>query len=126
MPLEKVKAIGHETGTTVNDVLLAAVAGALGRYLGARGGEVAELTAMVPFNLRPLDQPLPPDLGNRFGLVFLRLPVGIKDRRRRLDSARMERSALPEVRSLPGARRDRRDAVQIEKLLVDLITETAR
>ena len=31
---------------------------------------------MVPFNLRPLDQPLPRELGNRFGLVYLTLPVG--------------------------------------------------
>ena len=32
---------------------------------------------MVPFNLRPLDEPLPRELGNRFGLVYLSLPVGI-------------------------------------------------
>ena len=37
IPLEEVKAIGHGTGTTVNDVLLTAVAGALRRYLGGRG-----------------------------------------------------------------------------------------
>lgn len=30
----------------------------------------------MPFNLRPLDQPLPADLGNRFGLVYVALPVG--------------------------------------------------
>ena len=29
---------------------------------------------MVPFNLRPLDEPLPSGLGNRFGLVYLDLP----------------------------------------------------
>lgn len=34
---------------------------------------------MVPFNLRPLDEPLPRELGNRFGLVLLELPVGIED-----------------------------------------------
>ena len=29
---------------------------------------------MVPFNLRPLDRPVPRDLGNKFGLVFFRSP----------------------------------------------------
>lgn len=74
--LDQVKAIGHATGTTVNDVVLAAVSGALHRYMAGRGDAVDEIRAMVPFNLRPLDQPLPRDLGNRFGLVYLPLPVG--------------------------------------------------
>jgi hypothetical protein len=39
---------------------------------------------MVPFNLRPLDKPLPRDLGNRFGVVYLPLPVGIADPAERL------------------------------------------
>ncbi len=74
--LDDVRAIGHATGTTVNDVLLAAVSGALHRYLADHDDSVAEIRAMVPFNLRPLDEPLPRDLGNRFGLVYLTLPVG--------------------------------------------------
>ena len=36
IPLADVKAIGHATGTTVNDVLLAAMTGALHRYLAER------------------------------------------------------------------------------------------
>lgn len=39
---------------------------------------------MVPFNLRPLDRPIPRELGNRFGLVFLPLPVGVSGSYRRL------------------------------------------
>ena len=78
------KAFGHAHGATVNDVIVTAVAGALRRYLRARESLVDELTAIVPFNLRPLDKPLPADLGNRFGLVSLRLPVGMGDRRARL------------------------------------------
>jgi diacylglycerol O-acyltransferase len=74
--LDPVKAIGHATGTTVNDVLLAAVSGALHRYMADHGDTATEIRAMVPFNLRPLDQPLPRELGNRFGLVYLTLPVG--------------------------------------------------
>jgi WS/DGAT/MGAT family acyltransferase len=82
--LEEIKAIGHATHTTVNDVVLTAVTGALHRYLADRGGLVDEIRAMVPFNLRPPDEPLPRDLGNRFGLVYLTLPVGIEDPAQRL------------------------------------------
>lgn len=84
MPLEEIKEIGHATGTTVNDVLIAAMTGALHRYLKRRSSLVDEIRTMVPFNLRPLDEPLPRELGNRFGLVYLPLPVGIKDPARRL------------------------------------------
>ena len=69
---------------TVNDVLLAAVSGALRHYLQDRGSAVAEIQAMVPFNLRPLDEPVPQELGNKFGLVFLPLPVGTSGSYRRL------------------------------------------
>ncbi|HEX6116748.1 MAG TPA: wax ester/triacylglycerol synthase family O-acyltransferase [Solirubrobacterales bacterium] len=84
IPLDDVKSMGHATGTTVNDVVLTAVSGALRQYLRARDALVEDLTAFVPFNLRPLDRPLAPELGNRFGLVFLRLPIGTGNRRRRL------------------------------------------
>ena len=83
-PLSEVKRIGRQTGCTVNDVLVAAMTGALHRYLEQRGSLVDEIRAMVPFNLRPLDQPLPRKLGNRFGLVYLPLPVGLDDPEERL------------------------------------------
>ena len=35
---------------------------------------------MVPFNLRPLAEPLPRDLGNRFGLVLLGLVISGRNR----------------------------------------------
>jgi WS/DGAT/MGAT family acyltransferase len=82
--LQDVKAIGKVTGGTVNDVLLTAVSGALGRYLHTRGEPAGGLDfrAVVPVNLRPLDEK--PKLGNAFGLVFLSLPVGIADPLERL------------------------------------------
>ena len=82
--LAEIKRIAHAHKATVNDVLLAAVAGALRHYLQDRGSPVAEIQAMVPFNLRPLDQPVPRELGNKFGLVFLPLPVGVSGSYRRL------------------------------------------
>lgn len=77
--LADVKAVGHALGCSVNDVLLACVAGAFREYLVARGEDVTgcEIRAMVPVNLRP---PGPPKtLGNKFGLVPLLLPVGIEN-----------------------------------------------
>jgi diacylglycerol O-acyltransferase / wax synthase len=82
--LARIKRTGHATGTTVNDVLVAALSGALGSHLRDRGAPTDTLHALVPFNLRPLSEPLPRDLGNRFGLLLLELPVGIEDPRERL------------------------------------------
>jgi len=85
LPLEDVKAYSKSVGATINDVLLAGVAGALRRYLMARGEEVPpdlDLRAIVPVNLRPEDAE--EELGNRFGLVFLALPVGVENRMDRL------------------------------------------
>ncbi len=84
LSLRTIKRIAHEHDATVNDVLLAAVSGALRHYLVERGSAVHEIQAMVPFNLRPLDEPLPRELGNKFGLVFLPLPVGVSGSYRRL------------------------------------------
>ena len=84
IPLAEVKAVGRAAHGTVNDVLLSAASGAIGRYLDRRGGRVDNLRALIPFNIRPPDQPLPPTLGNRFGMIFLDLPVGIRDPGERL------------------------------------------
>jgi diacylglycerol O-acyltransferase / wax synthase len=84
LPLAEVKAIGRITGTTVNDVVLAALSGAFRRYVEAHGGQPRDVRVIVPYNLRPLDQPLPRTLGNMFGLVFLSLPVGTEDPQLRL------------------------------------------
>ncbi|NOK13679.1 WS/DGAT/MGAT family O-acyltransferase [Corallococcus exercitus] len=82
--LERVKAVGRTLGGTVNDVLLTAVTGALRRYLATRDAPLEDVHALVPVNLRPLDAPVPRELGNRFGVVFLRLPVHLAEPRRRL------------------------------------------
>jgi diacylglycerol O-acyltransferase len=94
LPLDEVKAVGKALGCSVNDVLLASVAGALRRYLVAKGDivEGVELRAMVPVNLRP-----PKDdgkLGNRFGLVTLLLPVGLANPLARLYEIHRRMDAL--------------------------------
>lgn len=77
IPLQDVKAVGKVTGGTVNDVLLTAMAGAFGRYLRQHDSPAANIRAFVPVNLRPFDKPL--EMGNKFGLIILSLPVGIED-----------------------------------------------
>ena len=83
--LEEVKAVGRACDCTVNDVLMAAAAGALRDYMLERGDDVDGMTvrATVPVNLRPLEHAR--KLGNHFGLVFLELPVGEDNPVRRLE-----------------------------------------
>jgi WS/DGAT/MGAT family acyltransferase len=92
--LERVRDLHRALGVTVNDVLLAAMTGGLRRYLVERGESPTgvELRAAVPINLRSLGEMA--RLGNRFGLVFLTLPVGLADPRERLAELRRRMSAL--------------------------------
>lgn len=85
LDLEEVKAVARACDCTVNDVLMAAAAGALRDYMRGRGADVEGMTlrATVPVNLRPLEHAR--KLGNHFGLVFLDLPVGEGNPIRRLE-----------------------------------------
>jgi WS/DGAT/MGAT family acyltransferase len=78
LPLDEVKAVSKAFGCTVNDVLIAAVTGALRNYMVAKGDDPAgleDIRATVPVNLRPLEHAR--ELGNHFGLVFLSLPLSL-------------------------------------------------
>lgn len=94
LPLPEVKRTAKALGATINDLMLTAVSGALRRYLQERNQPVDGLSfrALVPVNLRPMTEEL--RLGNRFGMVFLPLPVGIADRMDRLASVKKEMDAL--------------------------------
>lgn len=70
-------------GVTMNDVLLAAMSGAIRNLLARTNrGITREIRAMVPFNLRPPEVGRP--LGNKFGLVLPSLPVSEPNPRKRL------------------------------------------
>lgn len=79
VPLDEVKAVGRALNCSINDVLLSCVAGAIGQYLRDMGDDTdaKEIRAMVPVNLRPMNQAH--KLGNRFGLAPLVLPIGIQN-----------------------------------------------
>lgn len=92
-----VKAVGKALGGTINDVLISATTGGLRRYLDRHGQRAHGLSfrAAMPVNLRSIDKMS--ELGNRFGLIFLALPVGIDDAVQRL--AELHRRALALKRS---------------------------
>ena len=94
LPLDDVKTVGRALDASVNDLLLSCVAGALRDYLIEHGDNVDALTlrALVPVNLRPMEKAY--KLGNRFGLVFLDLPVGIDNPIERLYAVRANMRAL--------------------------------
>jgi hypothetical protein len=102
LPLADVKATAHLVGATVNDVLVATAAGALGRYLARRGESTSglEVRAMVPVNLRA-SVPAATTLGNRFGLVVLGLPVGIADPVARVAAVRQRMELLKATPEAP-------------------------
>jgi diacylglycerol O-acyltransferase / wax synthase len=70
----------------------------LRHYLQAHDSPVGEIQALVPFNLRPLDRPVPRELGNKFGLVLLPLPVGTSGSYRRLTAVHERMQAIKDGR----------------------------
>ena len=100
-PLERIRTAAHRADGKINDLLVTAVTGALRTELGRHGAVPDDLRIMVPFNLRPLDQPLPRDLGNDFALILLALPVGIEDRAGRLREVKRRMDAIKDSHEGP-------------------------
>lgn len=92
--IKDVKTIGAPHGAKVNDVLVAAMTGALRHYLLLRGVKVNHTTlrAMVPVDLRPASHL--GQLGNEFGLVILELAVNQAHATQRLETTKTRMDAL--------------------------------
>ena len=74
IPLAKVKAVRAARGGTVNDVILATVAGALRIWLTARGAAAAaDLRVLVPVSMRSRKER--GTYGNQVSAVFCPLPL---------------------------------------------------
>ncbi|MDQ3644282.1 MAG: WS/DGAT domain-containing protein, partial [Actinomycetota bacterium] len=101
--LSDMKAIKNELGGTVNDVVLASVAGGLGRHLRRRGHTTGdlELRALVPVSVRADDHR--GDLGNRVAAIMAPLPVWCEEPIARLDIVREEMEGLKESGQAVGA-----------------------
>lgn len=83
-PLDDLRALKRTYGTTVNDVLLAAVAGGARSFFARRGEEPVPLKAMVPVSVRADDDVL----GNRLSFVFADLPCEEPSPVRRLQNVK--------------------------------------
>jgi WS/DGAT/MGAT family acyltransferase len=80
-PLHDLKAAGKGAGGTINDAILAAVAGMLRRYFEAAGTELtARPVAVVPVSVRKPGE----EGGNRISTVFVDLPTDEPDPEERI------------------------------------------
>jgi len=87
IPLDDAKLIRRVFGGTVNDVVLAGVAGGLRRLLSARGESVGRaLVAMVPVSTRPEGSSQDAALGNQLSAMLVSLATDMDDPVQRLDA----------------------------------------
>lgn len=95
LPQDEVAQIRKDLGGTVNDVVLAVLAGALGRYMRRHGTETygRELQAMCPVSVRRQSQS--GAMGNLISMVVVPLHVGIEDAPARLQA---ERASMQELK----------------------------
>jgi diacylglycerol O-acyltransferase / wax synthase len=102
-PFEVFRAIKHELGGTVNDVVLTSVAGGVHALLEDRGEPTKgrTLRAMVPVSVRaPGDSG---DIGNRVAPVFVDVPVGRMAARTRLRRVRTAAARIKDSGMAVGA-----------------------
>jgi WS/DGAT/MGAT family acyltransferase len=101
--LAQLKRIKNVAGGTVNDVVLAAVAGALGRYLRGHGHSTheLELRAMVPISVRGDEEH--GALGNRVSSYMAPLPVWCDDPVERLHLVSRAMGDLKQSKQAVGA-----------------------
>jgi WS/DGAT/MGAT family acyltransferase len=129
IPLEEIRDAAHRTGTTINDVLVAALAGALSGYQQAHHGDPVDIPTMVPVNVRPLDEPLPRELGNRFALVLFSLPSSLStpfarlaETQRRMDAIKDSPEAFLTFEVIQGIGLTGPD---LERVMVDFFANKA-
>ncbi|HSD25599.1 MAG TPA: wax ester/triacylglycerol synthase family O-acyltransferase [Solirubrobacterales bacterium] len=101
--LAEMKQVKNELGGTVNDVIIAAVAGALGRYMRSRGHPTVglELRAMVPVSVRTAEQR--GTLGNQVTAMMATLPIWCEDPKRRMEVVRQSMGDLKQSKQAVGA-----------------------
>jgi WS/DGAT/MGAT family acyltransferase len=101
--LDRFKRVKDALGGTVNDVVLAVVAGALREWLRGRGirTEGLELRAQVPVSIRASDEH--GQLGNRLAVMRAPLPVYIADPVRRLEAVSQAMKGLKQSKQALGA-----------------------
>jgi WS/DGAT/MGAT family acyltransferase len=103
MSVADVKAVKHVLGGSLNDVVLATVAGAVREYLEGRRVSVEglEFRAMAPVSVRASTER--GTLGNRVSAWIVDLPIAERDPRRRLERIRETTARLKESKQALGA-----------------------
>lgn len=103
MSLEDVKGVKNRLGGTVNDVVLATVAGALRCFLLRRGVDVVSLDfrVMAPVSIRPEEDR--DALGNQISAWMVPMPLAERDPLRRLDEIRATTEQLKHSNPALGA-----------------------
>ncbi len=104
-PLDEFRLIKSTLGGTINDVVLAVVAGGLRHFLIARGvdpdDENEALQCLCPVSIR--DNSERTALGNRLAMLLVNLPIGEVDPVRRLVAVRATVDALKARKQAVGA-----------------------
>ena len=86
LPLADFKKVGKAYGVTLNDVVIAVVAGSLRRYLEERGGVPEKpLVVCIPASMRTGDED--PHWANHVSMFFAELPTDVTDPVERLHAA---------------------------------------
>jgi WS/DGAT/MGAT family acyltransferase len=103
VPLDDLKLVRRVFECTVNDVILAGVAGGLRRLLADRGEEIdAPLVAMVPVSTRPPDEG--EALGNQVSAMLVSLATDIEDPVARLDAVAESTRTAKDQEKVHGGR----------------------
>lgn len=95
LPIEETREVRNALGGTVNDLVLAILAGGLGRYMRRHGYRTKgqKLHALCPVSVRRTDQS--GSMGNQISMVVAPLHVGVVDGPARL---RAERASMLELK----------------------------
>jgi diacylglycerol O-acyltransferase / wax synthase len=103
MDLSRVKEVKNRLGGTLNDVVLATVAGALRRFFERRHirPEQLDFRVMAPVSVRSEEER--GTFGNRVSAWMVPMPLDERDPRRRLDKIRETTSRLKETKQALGA-----------------------
>ena len=110
--LNRAKVVAHASDATVNDVLMAAIAGGLRELLTSRGEPIDDLVlrAYVPVSLHGRQRG--PARGNLDGMMAVPLPVGMPDPVRRLRWIAAETTIRKSRRRVAGGTLMRNRALQ--------------
>ncbi|RMF22215.1 MAG: wax ester/triacylglycerol synthase family O-acyltransferase [Deltaproteobacteria bacterium] len=106
LDLSGVKHVKNQLGGTVNDVVLSIVAGAVGRFFERRGipyrdQEQMEFRVFCPVSVRDPSQR--GRLGNRVSGMLVKLPIAVRDPRRRIEAIIRETKHVKDSKQALGA-----------------------